>query len=119
MTSLPSEPELLAALNQSDELVLLCASGKISFSEFLAAYDDFYWSFALDGHESDPAGLAVLAKHSARIAPHQFVAENILSNLCADTDALTEAYRDAGSFGSTEALARLKLVAAGLPGGEA
>jgi hypothetical protein len=119
MISFPSESELLAALDRCDELVRLCASGKLSFSDFCTAYDNFYWSFPLDGHESDPIGLAVLAKHTGRIAPHQTIAKSILSKVCADADAATESYSAAGRFGSAEAVARLKLVAAGLSGGEA
>jgi hypothetical protein len=119
MTSFPSEPVLLAALDRADTLVRLCAAGSLSFPDFCAAYDNFYLSFPLDGHESDEAGLAVLAKHAPRIAPHQAIAENILSMVCSDTDAGRESYRLAGRFGSVEAVARLKLIAAGLSGGEA
>jgi hypothetical protein len=36
-----------------------------------------------------------------------------------DADAVQEAFRLAGRFDSNEAVARLKLVSAGLPGGEA
>jgi hypothetical protein len=89
------------------------------FADFLATYDNFYWSFALDGHESDLSAIALLAKYSTRIAPHRVIAESILSNLCADTDADLDDYKDSGRFGSSEALARLKLVVASLPSGEA
>ena len=119
MPAYPSEPELISALDRSDELVRLCASGQLSFSDFCGSYDNFYWSHALDGHESDQAGLTVLAKYAARIAPHQTVAETILAKLCSDADAVKEPYRLAGRFGSIEAAARLKIVAAGLPRGEA
>jgi len=68
---------------------------------------------------SDTAGSAVLARYSERIVPHEVVAETILSKVCADADAATGSYRAADRFGSTEAVARLKLVAEGLPGGEA
>ena len=119
MPVFPSEPELIAALDRSDELVRLCASGQLSFSDFCGSYDNFFWSYALDGHEAGPAGEAVLAKYSQRIAPHRSVVEDILAKVCSDTDAATEAYRSSGRFGSAEAVAKLKLVAVGLPGGEA
>ena len=118
MDSYPSEKDLLLALDRCDRLVRACASGRLSFTDFLTEYDNFYWSFALDGHESDQAGQAVLAKYAARIAPHQAVAETILAKVCSDTDAAQESYRAAGRFGSTEAVTRLELVAEGLPGGE-
>lgn len=119
MDSYPSEKHLLLALDRCDDLIRACASGRLSFADFRAEYNDFYWSFALDGHESDQAGQAVLAKYASRIAPHQTVAETILAKVCSDADASSESYRAAGRFGSTEAVTRLKLVAEGLPGREA
>ncbi len=119
MDSYPSEKDLLVALDRCDDLIRACASGRLSFADFRAEYNDFYWSFVLDGHESDQAGQAVLARYASRIAPHQTVAETILAKICSDTDAAHESYYAVGHFGSTEAVARLKLVAEGLSGGEA
>ena len=115
----PSESDLIAALDHHDELVRLCAAGRLEFWDFCAAYDNFYWSYALDGHESDSAGQAVLAKLANRIAPHQALAESVLAKVCSDTDAENGSYGKAGRFGSDEAVNRLKLVAAGLSRGEA
>jgi len=119
MPSFPPESELIAALDRCDELVRLCASGQLSFSDFCGSYGNFFWSYALDGHESGPAGAAVLAKHAKRIALHRTVAEDILAKVCPDADAASESYRSAGRLGFAEAMTQLKLVAAGLPGGEA
>lgn len=119
MSSHPLETDLVAALDRGDELIRLCAAGHISFDDFCAKYDNLYWAYALDGHESDQFGQAVLAKYAARIAPHQIVAEAILTKVCSGRDAALESFRTAGRFGSDEAIARLKLVATGLPGGEA
>lgn len=113
MNSYPTEVDLLDALDRYDDLVRACVSGTISFADFCAGYDNFYWSFGLDGHESDQAGQAVLAEYAARIALHQEVAD-ILSKLCSESDAAKESYRAAGRLGSTEAIARLKLIAAAL-----
>ena len=119
MASYPSETDLVAALNRADQLVRLCAKDELSFDDFCAEYDNFYWSHALDGHESDQSGLAILAMYAARIAPHQSVAETILAKVSSDADATQESYRLAGRFGSVEAVARLKLVAASLSSDEA
>ena len=119
MVSYPSESELVAALDHHDELVRLGAAGRLSFWDFCAAYDNFYWTYALDGHESDPAGLAVLDRFAARIAPHQELADTILANVCSDAHADKGSYGRPGHFGPEEALVRLKVVAAGLPRGEA
>jgi hypothetical protein len=119
MKSYPSEQDLRAALDRSDELVRLCASGRLSFAEFRERYDNLYWVYAMDGHEANAEGMAVLTKYALRIAPHRVVAEDILGKVCSDADADTDAYRQAGRFGPSEAIARLKLVASGLSGGEA
>ncbi len=119
MSSHPSESDLIAVLDRGDELVRLCAAGRISFGDFLAKYDNLYWFHALDGHESDQLGQDVLAKYAARIAPHQAVAETVLAKACPDADAALDSFHSAGRIGSIEAVARLRLVAAGLPGGEA
>ncbi len=119
MSSRPSEIDLLAALERCDQLLRDCAAGRLTFAQFCAEYDNFHWSFALDGHESDPAGQALLAKYACRIAPHEKVAETILANVCSDADALRESYRTAGRFGSAEAIEKLKLIAADLTHGRA
>jgi len=119
MNSYPSESQLVAALDRHDEIVRLCAAERLTFWDFCAAYDNFYWSYALDGHESDSAGRAVLDKLATRIAPHQELAETVLAHVCSDTHAEQGSYGKAGRFGPEHALVRLKLVAAGLPRGEA
>lgn len=106
-----TESCLLAVLDHGDELIRDCVAGRLPFAEFAERYDSLYWSHALDGHESDPAGLAVLAKFAARIAVHRAVAENVLARLCGDEDAAREDYRKAGRIGSTEAIGRLRRIA--------
>ncbi|GAA4861334.1 hypothetical protein GCM10023332_11610 [Luteimonas vadosa] len=119
MATFPSESELVAALDHHDRLLSQCADGHLGFWDFCAAYDNFYWAYALDGHESDPTGQAVLDKFAARIAPHQELANTVLAHVCSDTNAAKGSYGKAGRFGPEEAMVRLKLVAAGLPRGEA
>jgi hypothetical protein len=113
------ESELVAALDHHDELVRQCAAGCLPFWDFCAAYDNFYWAYALDGHESDPAGLAVLSKLAGRIALHQELAEAVLANVCSDSHADKGSYGRPGRFGPEEAVVRLKFVAAGLLRGQA
>jgi hypothetical protein len=104
---------LIAALNEHDEYVRALATGRLSLNEFLERYDNFYWAFALDGHESEP-GDAVLAALAARIEPHRRIAEEVLAVLAPESSA---AYRSAGRIGPNEASERLKLIAHGLPVG--
>lgn len=116
MSAYPSESDIVTALDRCDELLRRCAGGHLSFDDFCAEYGNFYWAYALDGHESDQPGLDVLAKYAARIAPHRTVAEDILAKVCSDAEAARDGFRAAGRFGSGEAIARLKRVAAGLAG---
>lgn len=112
--TLASESELATALDRHDELVRLCAAGRLSFWDFCAAYDNFYWAYALDGHESGADGLAVLSQLAARITPHRILAETVLAKVCSDGDAERGSYIRSGRFGLEEAMVRLKLVAADL-----
>lgn len=110
MVIFESEADLVAKLNEHDELVRRCASGELTFDEFCDRYSNFYAFYALDGHESDAEERALLEKHEVRIEPHRVIAFEILGKLCSDRDAVLESYRMAGRFGSTEAVERLRRV---------
>lgn len=103
-----SEADLLATLARYDDLIRRCTAGEISFASFCDSYENFYWRFALDGHESDAEELRLLERHADRIAPHRLLAEEILAWLCSDEDAQGKEYVHAGRIGSVEALARLR-----------
>lgn len=113
MVSYPAESDLIVELDRGDELVRLCASGELTFEDFSVQYDSFYWSAALDGHESDDIGRSLLAKYSGRIALHREVAETVLARVCSASDAEKDDYRGAGRFGPAEAVVRLRVLAAG------
>jgi hypothetical protein len=57
---------------------------------------------------SDAEERQLLEKYSPRIAPHRFIAEEILAWLCADADANRGEYVRAGRLGTLGTLARLK-----------
>ena len=102
--------ELTAALDHHDALVRQCASGDMAFWDFCAAYDSFYWSYALDGSETDAAGRELLAKFEDRIAPHRVLAETILADVCSDANPESGSYGKPGRFGSDVALERLRAI---------
>jgi hypothetical protein len=115
VTIFESEEEMLATLDQYDQLVRDCVSGHISFEEFLEGYDTFYMTYALDGHESDPGEQALLEAHRDRIVLHREIWERIISGgLCSDEDARKELYIQAGRFGSGEGLRRLREISDGI-----
>ena len=110
MVIFESEADLVETIAKHDALVRQCVSGQIPFLEFCEKYNDFYAYFALDGHESDDEEQALLEKHDGLIEPHRVIAYEILGKVCSDEDARLKSYRNAGRFGSAEALRRLALV---------
>lgn len=111
MVRFESEQDLLAKVSQHDELVRQCVRGELSFDEFCERYNDFYASYALDGHESDDEERALLLQHEHRLEPHRLIAEDILCRVCSDADAVLDSYQSARRFGSAEATRRLADVA--------
>ena len=107
MLMFQSEVDLVAVLDHHDNLVRQCARGELSYSKFSLSYNNFFWRYALDGHESDDEERALLAKYAERIAPHRTIASEILGLVCSAADAERKTYKQAGRFGSAEALARL------------
>ena len=107
-----SESQILELLDIHDGLLRACASGNISFAEFLERYDTFPMRCPLDGHESDDAERKILAKHAKRIAIHLRVWIEVLTGLCSDAVASKAEYIAAGRFGSKEGLRRLRLIVA-------
>lgn len=110
MVMFDSEAHLLATLALHDELVHQCVRGELTFDQFCERYNDFYAYYALDGHESDEEERALLEKHEELIRPHRIVALEVLGRVCSDEDAQREIYKQAGRFGSAEAVARLSHV---------
>jgi hypothetical protein len=107
-----SEDELLSVLEKHDQLILDCVSERIEFDKFLQDYDNFYMSYALDGHESDEEEKKMFEHYKNKIEPHKKVWELILAGgLASEENAAMEEYKEAGRFGSAEALNRLKSIA--------
>ena len=116
METFESEQSLLEAIAAHDDLVRRCVSGDLSFDDFCAQYNDFYAYYALDGHESDDEERELLLKHDALIEPHRVIAYDILGRVCSDRDAQLDSYKQAGRFGSDEALGLLSKVRLGSSG---
>jgi hypothetical protein len=117
MVMYPNESELVSDLDRHDELVRLCASGRLPFWDFCASYDNFYWRYSLDGDGADAKDLTVLGRLADRIAPHQHLADTVLASVCSDSHPEKGSYGRPGRFGPEEAMVRLRVIADGLPGG--
>ncbi|UNK48577.1 hypothetical protein MNR01_12560 [Lysobacter sp. S4-A87] len=115
MRTYPPESELIVDLDRHDELVRLCASGRLPFWDFCATYDNFYWRYALDGNDADATDMVVLGRLADRIAPHQHLADTVLASVCSDSHPENGSYGRSGRFGPEEAMVRLRAIAETLP----
>ena len=115
MSIFSSEANLLEVLSAHDALVRRCALGHIEFREFVRLYSDFWWRYALDGHEADSTERRLLERHANRILLHRRIAEEVLSPLATESDATKQSYRHAGRMAPEDAFIRLKLIATELP----
>ena len=68
MKVLASEADLLRVIELHDGLVRQFLRGQIDFKQFSQEYSDFYFDYALDGHESDEEERMLLKKHRDKIA---------------------------------------------------
>lgn len=102
-----SEPDLIEALEIHDKIIIDCVGGLLSFWDFVEKYNDFYWYYALDGHESVEGEQSLLNKYYDRILPHREISETILNKVCSKDDANKEAYQKANRIGPDLAVSML------------
>ena len=107
MVIFESEQDVIEKLDFHDQLVKDCATGKLEFWKFCEIYNNFFYYYALDGHESDQMELALLQKYENRILFHEQVAEDILGKVCSDEDAEKSDYIKSGRFGSEVAVKKM------------
>ncbi|MCR9105425.1 MAG: hypothetical protein NXI15_09055 [Gammaproteobacteria bacterium] len=110
MVIFESEQDIVEKLDLHDQLVRDCASGKLEFWKFCEAYNNFFYYYALDGHEADEEELALLYKYEQRILFHEKIAEEVLGKVCSDEDAEKPDYIKCGRFGSKVAVERLSKI---------
>jgi hypothetical protein len=111
MVIFESEQDIVEKLDLHDQLVMDCAAGELEFWKFCEAYNNFFYYYALDGHESDDEELALLHKFEDRIVFHERVAEEVLGKVCSDEDAEKPDYIKCGRFGSRVAVEKLAEIA--------
>ena len=99
-----SEQDLIEKLEAHEGFVVSCAQGKIDLNQFLTEYDNFYYRFALDGHESDEEEKALLSKYASRITLHEVLANEILGKLCSENDAQKQSFIKGGRLGPFQAV---------------
>jgi hypothetical protein len=98
--------ELAALLDAHDALIRTCVDSMLPFAEFLALYNDFPHTYALDGRKATPEERAVLLRSRKRIAFH-FKVASALSGLRTQAESENGMYADAGRFAPAVGLKRL------------
>lgn len=76
---------------------------EITLEAFLVAYDDFYDQYALDGHEADETGKAILQRFERQICLHLRIRDEILYRLTSSDFASNPEYAALGFIGPSEA----------------
>jgi len=104
------EEELIEQLNIHKVLAFDCSHGKLEFWQFVKLYDNFYHSYALDGHEVNGIDSEFYNNHSGEIGFHKAISDQVLSVVCSNTDANNLAYIKSGRISSIEALKILKQI---------
>lgn len=105
MTALDPK-SVTAAIALGIRLVDQVLGGSIDVEGFLAAFGDLYDEWALDGHESDAAGLELLASMSSAVAVLAVV-RNTIWTLFPDGED-EDAYRAAGRLPLRDFLPKLR-----------
>ena len=95
MVIFDSETDLLDTLQKHFLIVNDFIEDRISYDEFNKEYNDFYFYYALDGHESDHEEKLLLQKYFNKIEFFNEVT-SILSEICSDEDSVKDIYINAG-----------------------
>jgi len=102
------EGVLIEQLKNHKILAFDCAHGKLEFWQFVKLYDNFYHSYALDGHEANGVNCKLHKKHSKEIEFHKAIYDQVLAVVYSDTDANNLAYVKSDRISSVEAHKILK-----------
>jgi len=100
--------ELAKELAHFTSLVLSVRDGDHSLREFIDAYDNFYYRYALDGHEDDTEGLQALEDEQEAIEFHRRVQTEALNPLYLAGDLDKASLERAGRIDGEEAKRRLE-----------
>lgn len=98
-------------LRDATLLVSRALSGDITLKELRDRYENFYYDYALDGHEADEGELLVLNELSDPIRFHEKIQTEVLDPVCFEEGEKLDAYLKAGRISETDALQRLKALA--------
>jgi hypothetical protein len=109
-----TESEVNALLDAHDVLVRACVDARLTLPEFLGAYGEFPYAYALDERKASGDELAVLRRFRKRIAFHGRVSD-VLSGPSAEDTYADMGGDEVGAFFPMVKLVRLRQLVARYP----
>lgn len=115
MVIFKSDANWIDPTGHQDDLIRQCMHHRMDIADICNKYRQLYSFHAIDGHDTDEEERTLLEKYEGQIQPHPIVAENFLAGVCSDADAQLDICQCADCLGLTEAVGRLRDLAAPHP----
>lgn len=99
--------QLEVILRDASVLVRMTIKDQISMHDFATRYNNFFYEYALDGHEAEPEEKVALTKARVEVELHRRVQTEVVDLLCFKEGQELESYLAAGRITPSEGKARL------------
>lgn len=96
--------ELVKELIAATKCTLEFCEKKISARDFIKEYDNFYYKYALDGHEANKEQKYIIKELKKYIDIHEVVQTKIIDLVFFDNNAQADQYLKAGRITEVQAL---------------
>lgn len=103
------ENALVTLLEKYKQLLIKVINDEITIDFFFREYGNFYYYYALDGHESDTEEKELLLKYDKDIEVFRVVQEEIFNRICDDELAVLDIYIANQRISAKHAIDELKL----------
>lgn len=103
------ENALVTLLEKYKQLLVKVINNEVTLDFFFKEYDDFYYYYPLDGHESDTEEKELLLKYDKDIEVFRVVQEEIFNRICDDELAVLDIYIANQRISAKQAIDELKL----------
>ena len=108
MIMFENEEGLKALIEQKKNLLWQVLNDEIQIDTFFMKYDSFYFTYALDGHESDEEEKDLLLKYSTEIEIFRKIELEIFCRICSDEDSQKEIYVQNDRISKSQAIGEIK-----------
>lgn len=101
------ETELRRSLREATSLALDLSERRITIRDFVDGYNNFYYEWALDGHEADEEGKRCLLKYGGLISFHEIVQTEIVDLVYLGNESRKAEFQAVGRMAPSEAANRI------------